>query len=163
MIQTFIDKQFLFFQVEKKNFSIWDLERHQTRDITDSHINGELTVIWRDWDEMIHNPEMVYVNIVNPGEIKGPHVHKNRTSYFYCIDGKMVIIIQDKDGEYHEIETDSKESKLISVSNGVGAAIINPSKSISKILVLADIAWRPNENEMENISFKNYDWKKWFK
>jgi dTDP-4-dehydrorhamnose 3,5-epimerase len=163
MIQTFIDKQFVFFQVEKKNFSVWDLERHQTRDITDSHINGELTVIWRDWDEMIHNPEMVYINTVNPGEIKGPHIHKNRTSYFYCIDGKMVIIIQDKDGEYHEIETDSKESKLISVSNGVGAAIINPSKSISKILVLADIAWRPNENEMENISFKNYDWKKWFK
>ena len=75
----------------------------------------------------------------------------------------MTQIVAHKDGEYHEIETDSKESKLISVSNGVGAAIINPSKSISKILVLADIAWRPNENEMENISFKNYDWKKWFK
>tara|TARA_B100001245_G_scaffold170795_1_gene129580 strand:+ start:101 stop:208 length:108 start_codon:yes stop_codon:yes gene_type:complete len=34
--------------VENKNFSVWDLERHQTKDITDSHINGELTVIWRE-------------------------------------------------------------------------------------------------------------------
>ena len=44
-----------------------------------------LTVIWRDWDQIIHNPKMIYVNSVNPGEIKGPHIHKNRTSYFYCI------------------------------------------------------------------------------
>ena len=139
------------------------MEKHQTKDIKDSHINGDLTVIWRDWDHIIKNPEMIYLNTVNPGEIKGPHVHKNRTSYFYCIEGKMAIIVQGKNGEYHEIETDSTESKLISVSNGVGAAIINPSKSISKILVLADISWKPDDNEMKNISFTNYDWKKWFK
>ena len=104
---------------------------------------------------------MVYLNTVNPGEIKGPHIHKNRTSYFYCIDGNMAIIIQDKNGIYHEIETNSTESKLISVSNGIAAAIVNPSQSISKILVLADISWKPNDNEMENISFSDYDWKKW--
>ena len=147
--------------MDKQNYSVWDLEKHQTNDIKDSHINGDLTVIWRDWDDIIKNPEMIYVNTVNPGEIKGPHVHKNRTSYFYCIDGKMVIIVQGKNGEYHEIETDSTESKLISVSNGVGAAIINPSKSISKILVLADISWKPDDNEMKNCIFNNYDWKKW--
>jgi len=147
--------------MDKQNFSVWDLEKHQTRDIKDSHINGELTVIWRNWDKIIKNPEMVYVNSVNPGEIKGPHVHKNRTSYFYCIDGKMVIIIREQDGKYHEIETDSTESKLVSVSNGIGAAIINPSKDISKILVMADIAWRPNDNEITNVIFDDYDWKKW--
>mgnify|MGYP006103322603 FL=1 len=149
--------------MDKQNYFVWDLEKHQTKDIKDSHINGDLTVIWRDWDHIIKNPEMIYLNTVNPGEIKGPHVHKNRTSYFYCIEGKMAIIVQGKNGEYHEIETDSTESKLISVSNGVGAAIINPSKSISKILVLADISWKPDDNEMKNISFTNYDWKKWFK
>ena len=149
--------------MDKQNYFVWDLEKHQTKDIKDSHINGDLTVIWRDWDHIIKNPEMIYLNTVNPGEIKGPHVHKNRTSYFYCIEGKMAIIVQGKNGEYHEIETDSTESKLISVSNGVGAAIINPSKSISKIIVLADISWKPDDNEMKNISFTNYDWKKWFK
>jgi len=24
---------------------------------------------------------------------------------------------------------------------------------------LADIAWKPNDNEMENVSFEEYDWK----
>ena len=147
--------------MDKQNFSIFDLEKHQTKDMKDSHVNGELTVIWRNWDNVIKDPKMIYVNYVNPGEIKGPHVHKNRTSYFFCLDGKMVIIIQDKDGKYHEIEIDSTESKLVSVSNGIAAAIINPSNDISKILVLADLAWKPNDNEMENLIFENYNWEKW--
>ena len=147
--------------MDKQNFSIFDLEKHQTKDTKDSHVNGELTVIWRNWDNVIKDPKMIYVNYVNPGEIKGPHVHKNRTSYFFCLDGKMVIIIQDKDGKYHEIEIDSTESKLVSVSNGIAAAIINPSNDISKILVLADLAWKPNDNEMENVIFENYNWEKW--
>ena len=75
----------------------------------------------------------------------------------------MSIVIRDTDGSYHEIETNSKESKLVSVSNGIAAAIINPSEKISKILVLADISWKPNDDEMKNISFDNYDWTKWKK
>ena len=39
---------------------------------------------------------------------------------------------------------------------------MNPSNNISKILVLADIAWRPNDNEMINVEFENYDFKKLF-
>ena len=144
-----------------QNFSVLDLETHQTKDIADAHVNGELTIIWRNWDNIINNPEMIYVNSVNPGEIKGPHVHKNRTSFFYCISGKMIIIIQDDNGKYHEIEADSTESKLISVSNGTPAAIVNPSKNITKILVLADIAWKPDDNEMKNVTFEDYDCNKW--
>ena len=143
------------------DFQTIDLEKHQTKDVKDSHLNGELTIIWRDWDKIIKNPQMVYVNTVNPCEIKGPHVHKNRTTYFHCIDGNMVVVIRDKDGNYHEIETNSTESKLVSVSNGVAAAIVNPSQSISKILVLADISWKPNDNEMKNTFFDNYNWQKW--
>jgi len=28
---------------------------------------------------------------------------------------------------------------------------------------LADIAWRPNDNEMKNMKFEDYDWNKWKK
>ena len=139
------------------------LDTFQTKDVKDDHVNGKLTVIWRNWDNIIKNPEMVYVNYVNPGEIKGPHIHKNRTSYFFCLEGKMVIVTRDKNEKYREFETNSTESRLISVPNGIPAAIINPSTNISKILVLADIAWKPNDNEMENITFEDYDWNKWKK
>ena len=147
--------------MEKEDFSVFQLENHETKDVLDSHINGKLTVIWRDWDEIINKPEMIYLNSVNPGEIKGPHMHKNRTSYFFCIQGEMIIVIKDKNGKYNEIEANSGSSKLVSVSNGVSAAIINPSNKISKILVMADVAWKPNDNEMENHTYENYDWGKW--
>ncbi len=149
--------------MDKEDFSIFNLEDHETKDVLDSHINGELTVIWRNWDKIINNPEMIYLNSVNPGEIKGPHIHKNRTSYFFCIQGKMVIVVKDRNGEYHEIEADSENSKLISVSNGIAAAIVNPSENITKILVMADVAWKPDDNEMVNSKFEHYDFKKWKK
>ena len=148
--------------MEEKNFAVYDLEKHQTKDVADSHINGELTVIWRDWDNLIKNhPKMVYVNSVNSGEIKGPHIHKNRTTSFSCIHGNVVLIIQDNDGKFHEIKADSEKPVLITVSNGTAAAIVNPTTKIAKVLVLADIAWRPNDDEMKNVSFDDYDWDKW--
>ena len=148
--------------MENKNFFVCDLEKHQTKDTTDSHINGELTVIWRDWDNLIKNhPKMVYVNSVNPGEIKGPHIHKNRTTHFFCIHGNVVLVIQDNDEKFHEIKADSEKPVLITIPNGTAAAIVNPTTKIAKVLVLADIAWRPDDDEMKNISFDNYDWSKW--
>ena len=146
----------------EKNFSIWDLEKHQTKDITDSHINGELTVIWRDWDNLIKNhPKMVYVNSINPGEIKGPHIHKNRTTSFFCMDGSIVLIIQDDGKKFHEMKMNSEKPVLITVPNGIAAAIVNPTGKIARVLVLADIAWRPNDNEMKDVLFDDYNWKKW--
>ena len=150
--------------MDNKNFSVCDLENHKTKDITDSHINGELTVIWRDWDNLIKNhPKMVYVSSVNPGEIKGPHIHKNRTTSFSCIHGNVVLVIRDNDGKFHEIKTDLDKPVLITVPNGIAVAIVNPTTEIAKVLVLADIAWRPNDNEMKDVSFDDYDWKKWEK
>ena len=146
-----------------KEFSVLDLERHQTKDTTDSHINGELTVIWRDWDNLIKNhPKMIYVNSINPGEIKGPHIHKKRITYFSCIHGSIVLIVKD-DEKFHEIKLDSGKPVLVSIQNGTAVALINPTEMIAKVLVLADIAWRPDDNEMDNTMFDDYDWRKWSK
>ena len=148
--------------MDDKNFII-NLEKHQTKDINDSHVNGELTVIWRDWDKILpKNPEMVYVNTVNPKEIKGPHLHKNRTTYFYCVSGEIVILIEDNEGIIHEISSNYDDNPiLISVPNGMSAAIVNSTNKISQVLVLADLAWKPNDNEMSNTKFADYDLKKW--
>ena len=148
--------------MEKDGYEIYDVETHETKDLVDSHVNGELTVVWRDWDNIIKDhPKMVYLNVVNSGEIKGPHLHKNRTTYFTCIQGEIILVIKDNDGKYHEIKSNPNEPSLICVKNGVAAAIVNPTKTISQVLVLADIAWRPNDDEMENVDFIDYDFTKW--
>lgn len=140
------------------------LETHDTKDAQDQHVNGTLTVVWRDWDEIIKNhPKMVYVTSVNPGEMKGPHLHTRRNSYFVCIHGKVVFIVRNLDGKYIEIESSNENPVLIHVPKNYAAAHINLSSQISRILTLADIAWRPNDNEMRNVTFDDYDWSKWKK
>lgn len=141
-----------------------NLEKHETKDIHDNHTNGSLTVIYRDYDEIIENElKMAYVSSVNSSEIKGPHLHRKRNSYFTCIHGKVIFIIKNQNGEYLEIESSSEKPTLIKVPKGIASAHINPSDGIGRILVLTDLAWRPNDNEMENVEFQDYDWSKWKK
>lgn len=145
-----------------ESFSVIKLEKHDTRSIIDKHVNGTLTVVWRDWDNLVKNhPKMVYVTSVLPGEIKGPHIHTQRSSYFTCIHGKVVFVIRDVDNNYHEVTASEDEPVLIHVPKNVASAHINVTDEISRILTLADIAWRPNDDEMMNVKFDNYEWAKW--
>ena len=43
----------------------------------------------------------------------------------------------------------------------IASAHINLSTDTSRVLALADISWKPNDNEMINTIFDDYDWKKW--
>ena len=143
-------------------YEIIKLEKHDTKDIHDKHQNGSLTVVWRDWDKLLVNdPKMVYVSSVNPGEIKGPHLHKKRISYFTCIHGKVVFILKKRDNSFVEIESSSENPILLKIPAGTPSAHINISNDVSRILTLADVAWKPNDDEMDNVTFDDYDWKKW--
>ena len=51
----------------------------------------------------------------------------------------------------------------LSPSTSLATKSTLPDPSSSKVLVLTDIAWKPNDNEMKNIDFENYDWNKWKK
>ena len=152
----------VFILLENSNYS-FDLEIHDTKNTQSNEINGSLTVIWRDWDDIIKNhPKMVYVSSVNPGELKGPHLHTKRTSYFTCIHGKVIFILKDEKGKYVEIESSSENPTMIVVPKNVPSAHINLSKSVSRILTLADVSWKPDDKEMLNVSFDDYELNKWF-
>ena len=49
LLLNIIEKKFM----TDKDFLVIKLEKHPTKDILDDHVNGELTVIWRDWDKII--------------------------------------------------------------------------------------------------------------
>ena len=138
------------------------LETFPTKNVGDDHINGKLTVIWRDWDNILKShPKMVYVSYVNPHEIKGPHLHTKRDSYFVCIRGKVVFIAKDDSGNFHEIESSDENPVLVHIPKNIASAHINLSDEISTVLALADPAWRLDDDEMKNVVFDDYDWKKW--
>ncbi len=138
------------------------LDKYDTKDIQDGHTNGSLTVIWRDWDKIFEvEPKMAYVSSVNPGEIKGPHLHTERDSYFVCIRGKVVFIAKNNDGSYAEIESSEENPVLVQIPKNHASAHINTTNQTATILALANPAWKPNEDEMKNILFDDYDWNKW--
>ena len=140
------------------------IETHKTKDIKDGHTNGSLSVIWRDWDKKIdYEPRMVYVSTVNINEIKGPHIHTKRNSYFTCIHGKVVFIIKDTDGKFYEIESGEENPIIVFVPKNIPSAHINISDKSSSILALADVAWKPDDSEMVNVTFDDYNWKKWIR
>lgn len=144
---------------------VWSkkLEKHDTKDTKDGHVNGSLTVVWREWENYIKTqPKMVYVSSVLPHQVKGPHLHKKRTSYFVCIHGKVVFIIKEGD-KYTEIKSGHEDPILVCVPKNVASAHINLSDGVSRVLAIADLAWRPNDDEMVNVEFSDYDWSKWQK
>jgi len=140
------------------------IETHKTKDVKDGHTNGSLSVIWRDWDKKIdYEPRMVYVSTVNINEIKGPHIHTKRNSYFTCIHGKVVFIIKDTDGKFYEIESGEENPIMVFVPKNIPSAHINISDKSSSVLALADVAWKPDDDEMVNTTFDDYNWKKWIR
>ena len=68
-----------------------------------------------------------------------------------------------KSGEYQEIRVNADKPVLIVIPKNIPTAHINVNNGISRILALADISWKPNDDEMKNVSFNDYDWNKWKK
>lgn len=140
----------------------YKLEKHQTKDILDSHVNGSLIPVWRDWDKTISvQPKMVYVTTINPGEIKGPHLHIIRHSYYVCIKGHVVFIIKQNSGKYLEIESSEENPILVEIPKNHSSAHINLSKEPSTILALVNPSWKPDNRDEHNVTYDDYDWKKW--
>jgi|TARA_B110000467_G_scaffold107259_1_gene97635 dTDP-4-dehydrorhamnose 3,5-epimerase len=140
------------------------LEKHQTKDIHDKHVNGFLIPVWRDWDKSISvKPEMVYVTSINPNERKGPHLHVIRHSYYVCIKGKVVFIIKEKSGNYLEIESSEDEPVLVEIPKNHSSAHINLSDEPSLIMALVNPSWKPDNRDEHNETYDNYDWNKWNK
>ena len=150
------------FVMSEDEIKSYALEKHQTRDIVDGHTNGSLIPVWKDWEDIIKvHPKMVYVTTINPGEIKGPHLHIIRYSYFVCIRGKVVFIIRDKSGKYIEIESSFEKPNLVQIPRNYESCHINLSNDVSMILSLVEPAWRPDNKDEHNVSFDDYNWEKW--
>ena len=49
---------------------------------------------------------------------------------------------------------------MVYVPSGIPSAHVNLADKTSRVLALADISWKPNDNEMINTTFEDYNWKK---
>ena len=150
------------FSVNESEITVHNLEKHLTRNIKNSNVNGFLIPVWRDWDDIITvKPEMVYITSIDPGEIKGPHLHIIRHSYFTCIKGKVVFIVKEDSGNYLEIESSPDDPVLLEIPKNHSSAHINLSDEPSIIMALVNPSWKPDNKDEHNVTYDNYDWDKW--
>ena len=73
----------------------------------------------------------------------------------------MVFIIKEDSGKYLEIESGEDEPVLVEIPKNRSSAHINLSSEPSIILALVNPSWKPNKRDEHNVSYDDYDWKKW--
>lgn len=138
-----------------------DLEQIATKDVRHGHQNGLFIPIWRNWDNIYeHEPEMVYVATCFPGELKGPHLHKQRWSYLTVIKGEVVFIVKTDKGFQEYVLNDKKPQTLV-IPAGTPQAHVNIGAADAIVMNLCNPAWHPDNQDNYTADYGDYDFTKW--
>ncbi|MFH1326312.1 MAG: WxcM-like domain-containing protein [Candidatus Falkowbacteria bacterium] len=90
---------------------------------------GWLTEIFRE-DDLDYKPAMSYVSVTKPGQVRGPHEHKEQSDCFVFVGpGSFELYLWDKEGNHEKIEVGENNPTLVIVPPG----IVHGYKCISKI------------------------------
>ena len=70
-------------------------------------------------------PRQVYMTVVDPGEIKGPHYHLERYAMYTCIKGNIKVVIK-VDGSYITLYSgEDYDYATLWIRAGIPTAVIN--------------------------------------
>lgn len=70
------------------------MSRIITRD-SEGRENGWLIPLWNALERPDLRPEQVYLTVVKPGTVKGPHLHLKRRGLFCVVRGCVTIVFRD--------------------------------------------------------------------
>ena len=121
--------------------------------------NGFLVPIYNDYESPINpaqKPCQVYLTVVAPRAIKGPHLHMQRWGLFTCIKGNIKIIIQTPKGYEDHFSGEDHEFKTVQVPAGLGAALQNTGDVEAYVLNMPSPAWTPENPDDHLVSFEDY-------
>jgi len=138
-----------------------DLQLIQTKDVRDGHQNGWFIPVWRDWDKIYDlEPKMAYIATCFSGEIKGPHLHKERWSFLTVLKGTVAFIVKE-DNEYKEFIVSSEKPQTLVIPANIPQAHVNIGKEEAIVLNLCNPAWHPDKQDNYNGDYSDYDFSKW--
>jgi dTDP-4-dehydrorhamnose 3,5-epimerase-like enzyme len=102
-------------------------------------------------------PQQVYLTVVTPGAIKGPHLHYIRTGFFTCIKGNIRIVVKTADGYQEYLSGEDYNYQSVKVPTGVAAVIQNLGQEDAFVLNMPNPAWTPDMNDEYTADFSDYD------
>ena len=122
--------------------------------------NGFLVPIYNFKDGFFNKgkePQQVYLTVISPGKIKGPHLHHIRTGCFTCIKGDARFILKTEEG-YNEIYSgESYDYETVIVPTGIAAVLQNLGSDDAYILNMPNPAWTPDMNDEHHATFDDFD------
>ncbi len=137
-------------------------KKHMTKD-KDDLINGFLIPIYNEKENFFKHgeePKQVYLTVVAPGCIKGPHLHKIRKGFFTCVKGDVRIVLKINGSYVEYFSGDNYKFLSIEVPTNVPAAIQNIGKEDAYVLNMPSPAWDPNMDDEYTDDFADFDFTK---
>jgi hypothetical protein len=122
--------------------------------------NGFLVPIYNVHDGFFPagmEPQQVYLTVISPRLIKGPHLHHIRTGCFTCIKGNARFILKTDEGYRVFHSGERYEFRSVIVPTGVPAALQNLGEDEAYVLNMPTPAWTPTMNDEHTADFSDFD------
>ena len=133
--------------------------RFMTYDAAES-ANGFLVPIYNIHDDFFklgREPQQVYLTVLAPGAIKGPHLHLIRTGCFTCIKGNARFVLKILCEYQIFYSGESHDYLTVEVPIGVPAALQNLGDEDAYVLNMPNPAWTPSMNDEHWADFSDFD------
>ena len=133
--------------------------KYQTKN-NQGRVNGFLVPIYNIHDGFFPSgkePQQVYLTVIAPGEIKGPHLHFIRTGCFTCIKGNARFVLKTDEGYQVVMSGEDHEYRTVIVPTGVPAALQNLGKEDAYVLNMPHPAWTQDMNDEHSAEFSDFD------
>lgn len=122
--------------------------------------NGFLVPIYNIHDNFFaegKEPQQVYLTVIRPKHIKGPHLHFIRTGYFTCIKGNARFILKTAAGYETFLSGEDNEYLSVEVPTGTPAALQNIGEEDAYVLNMPNPAWTATMNDEHAADFSDYE------
>lgn len=123
-------------------------------------VNGFLIPVYNIHDRFLSEdkaPQQVYVTVIEPRQIKGPHLHYIRTGCFTCVMGNARIVLRTAAGYEVYYSGELHKYRSIIVPTGVPAALQNIGDGYAMIINTPSPAWTPEMNDEYSADFSDFD------
>lgn len=137
-------------------------QKHITKDHA-GQPNGFLVPLYNVNDRFFEpgkEPQQVYLTVIDPHKIKGPHLHFIRTGCFTCIRGNARFVLKMEKGYEVFYSGENYEYRMVIVPTGVPAALQNLGEDQAYIINMPSPAWTPTMNDEYTADFSDFDFNK---
>lgn len=122
--------------------------------------NGFLVPIYNINDGFFEHgkePQQVYLTVIEPRMMKGPHMHFVRTGCFTCIKGNARFILKTEFGYETILSGEDHEYRSVIVPTGVPAVLQNLGDDQAYVLNMPNPAWTPTMQDEYSANFDDFD------